>query len=160
MKVVEEDWRTCQLAIGGTAWQGREGCSSGKAGLTETLWGAGTFLVPRGSGSLWYQLGNLGQGGYLLSACFLKCEMGTFTSQQTVVFFPHALPTLPSWVFTLWVSWCPLISSLLSCNRHDNLQFMCILPVCNVYICAYFYVCIYRFYWSIKFMFTDHKRLF
>ena len=83
----ESSWRGLKDMPIGDWWgsmAGREGCSSGKAGLTDTLWGAGTFLVPRGSGSLWYQ-----EGGYLLSACFLKCEMGAFASQQTVVFSPR-----------------------------------------------------------------------
>ena len=97
-------------------------------------------------------------GGYILSACFSSVKWALFASQQTGVLSP-ALPTPPPWVFTLWVSRWPFISSLLSHNSMNVTKWQCSLHV-SVYMCASSYVCIYRFHWSMKLMFTNHKMLF
>ena len=82
-----------------------------------------------------------------------------FASRQTGVLSP-ALPTLPSWVLTLWESRWPFISCLLSLNSMNVTKWRCSLCVC---VCARAssHVHVYRFHWSTKLTYvTNHKMLF
>ena len=150
MKVVEEvEGRASmpRIVTGGAGWQGQEECLSGRLGWLETCRGQTPALNGMQVPSLCpgaqahCEISWVISLGWLPPVCLPpQVWNGHFLHLSKQEFFPHALPALPSWVFTLWGSWWPLLSFLLSCNRHDcykmAMQLMCMLAVCDcVYVC-------------------------
>lgn len=99
-------------------------------------------------------------GGYILSACLLKCETGTFCISANRSSFPMPCPlSLPGSSRSEYLgdpSFLPY-SAVIGMNV---IKWQCSLCVC--YQCVIVYMCIFIGFievWNL-FMFTNHKMLF